>query len=167
MSEQIIIVNKQDDIITYKERQDIKQDDIYRITALWLENSQGDVLLAQRGFNKNYYPVKWGAAAAGMVGKEEKYKETMLREMKEELDLEDIEINEGYKQIVSGERNYFMQWFSAVIDRPSSEFKIQKEEVNTVKWFSKKELLEIIEKSPDIFMESLVVYIKLYYKCDK
>jgi isopentenyldiphosphate isomerase len=167
MSEQIIIVDEQDKIIAYKDRQRIKPGDIYRITALWLENSKGEVLLAQRGLNKNYYPGKWGAAAAGMVDKGENYEKTMLREMREELSLKNIEIVKGYKQTVAEERNYFMQWFSAKVDKPSNKFNIQKEEVNTMKWFSKEELFEVIEKTPDIFMGSLIVYIKLYYKCDK
>ena len=51
MSE-VIIVDEKDNIISYKERKSISQKDIYRVSALWIMNSKGDSLLAQRSFNK-------------------------------------------------------------------------------------------------------------------
>jgi len=51
-SAKIIIVNKNDKIIGYKERGTLKSSDIYRVSSLWIQNSQGKILLAQRSFNK-------------------------------------------------------------------------------------------------------------------
>jgi isopentenyldiphosphate isomerase len=56
MSELIPIVNLDDEIIGYKERSEITLQDIYRVSALWIENSKGEILLAQRGFMKKHNP---------------------------------------------------------------------------------------------------------------
>jgi len=59
-----IIVNEQDEIIGYKPRREITPEDIYRVSALWIENSKWEILLAQRGFMKTNGPGKWWAAVA-------------------------------------------------------------------------------------------------------
>lgn len=61
----IIIVNENDEIIGHKARGTLEQLDIYRVSALWIKNSQGDILLAQRKFTKKHDPGKWGPAVAG------------------------------------------------------------------------------------------------------
>ena len=48
----IVIVNENDEIIGSKERGTLNQSDIYRVSALWIQNSKGEILLAQRSFNK-------------------------------------------------------------------------------------------------------------------
>lgn len=46
--EKQIIVDKDDNVVGAKERNEIVQSDIYRVSCLWLRNLKGDVLLAQR-----------------------------------------------------------------------------------------------------------------------
>lgn len=54
MKNGIVIVNDQDEVIGHKERGTIAQDDIYRVSALWVTNSNGDILLAQRHHTKKH-----------------------------------------------------------------------------------------------------------------
>jgi len=63
----ITIVNEDDEIIWEKDRSDVTQDDIYRVSALEVRNSKGDFLLAQRGFLKRKWPWKRSVAVAGTV----------------------------------------------------------------------------------------------------
>ena len=69
----IILVNENDEIIGYKERGTLDKEDIYRVSALWIQNSKGEILLAQRSFNKNNNPRKWGPAVAGTNDEGESY----------------------------------------------------------------------------------------------
>ena len=85
MSELITIVNLDDEIIGYKPRSEITSQDVYRVSALWIENSKGEILLAQRGFMKRNNPGKWGPAVAGTIDKGESYEENMYKEAEEEL----------------------------------------------------------------------------------
>lgn len=54
----IPIVNDNDKIIGYKPRDDRNTKDMYRVSALWITNSKGDILLAQRAFTKKHNPLK-------------------------------------------------------------------------------------------------------------
>ena len=76
----IPIVNEQDEIIEYKDRNDRSPEEITRITSLWLGNEKGEVLLAQRAFNKKTSPGLWGPAAAGSVEKGETYDSNIIKE---------------------------------------------------------------------------------------
>jgi len=55
----IVIVNDEDEIIGHKERGTLVKEDIYRVAALWVTNSKGEILLAQRQLGKRHDPGKW------------------------------------------------------------------------------------------------------------
>ena len=42
----ISIANENDEVIGYKNRGALKQENIYRVSALWIRNSKDDILLA-------------------------------------------------------------------------------------------------------------------------
>lgn len=51
-----------------KSRDDIDYSkDIFRTASLWITNSNGDILLAQRKFDKKVDPGKWAEAVVGTV----------------------------------------------------------------------------------------------------
>jgi len=162
MSSKIIIVDENDNIITTKERETLEYKDIYRVSALWLTNSKREVLLARRALTKTHSPGKWGPAVAGTVEQGETYDSNIVKEAEEELELNNLEFQKGPKIKISGKHNYFLQWYLLEIDKPLEEFKIQKSEVEEVKWVPKKELLERIEINPDEFIASTKQWIKLF-----
>jgi isopentenyldiphosphate isomerase len=117
----VIIVNDQDEIIGYKERGTVQLEDIYRVSALWVTNSQGDILLAQRSFNKKHHPGGWGPAVAGTVDEDESYEENIIKEATEEVGLKDIKPQKSKKvrvTLATGDHNHFTQWFTLVVDKP-------------------------------------------------
>ena len=82
------IVNENDEIIDYKPRNEIDyKKDYYRIGCLWLTNSKGEVLLAQRLLTKDKDPGMWGPSAAGTLEKGESYESNIYKEAEEELGL--------------------------------------------------------------------------------
>ena len=62
----IPVVDANDIQIGLKEREDITSGDIYRVSALWLTNSNGDVLLTQRSYTKKNSPGAWSAASRAL-----------------------------------------------------------------------------------------------------
>lgn len=154
----IIIVNEQDEIIGYKDRELIDPKDIYRASGLWIKNSKGEILLAQRALTKSHHPGRWGAAAAGTVEEGEDYYSNIVKEAKEELGIENVSFKELIKLRRQTQWNYFVQLYLAVIDKDIGEFKIQKEEVEQIKWFKKDDLLKEIESNPDLFLVSTKGY---------
>lgn len=155
LEERITIVNDQDEVVGSKPYTSVEQNDIYRATGLWVTNSAGDILLAQRSFKKKHDPGKWGPAAAGTVDEGESYEENIIKEAEEELGLTGVRIAKGPKVRITGEHNYFAQWFTAVVDKSATDFKFQELEIEQIKWFKRDELLQEINKQPDDFLKSM------------
>jgi isopentenyl-diphosphate delta-isomerase len=153
--EEIIIVDRNDNQIGTKPRDQITKDDIYRISSCWVRNSKGEVLIAQRSFNKSHDPGKFGPACAGTLATGETYESNAAKELGEELGLKDIELVKGPK--VYNEKNWklFCQWFFVTVDKPAEEFVIQKEEVEQVRWIDEQELIRKIREKPEEFVGTM------------
>ncbi len=151
----IVIVNENDEIINHKKRGTLKPSDIYRVSALWIQNSKGEILLAQRSFNKNHNPGKWGPAVAGTIEEGESYESNIIKEAEEEIGLENHPFQKSVHKFNNGEHKHFTQRFFALVDKEIDEFTIQKEEVEKIKWFTKEELLTELNRFPNKFLKSI------------
>lgn len=54
---------------------------------IWLYTKEGQVLIQQRGRNKDVYPLLWDVSVAGHVGAGEQIEISAVREIKEEIGL--------------------------------------------------------------------------------
>ncbi len=160
----IIIVDESDEIIGSKERGTLNQSDIYRVSALWIQNSKGEILLAQRSFNKNNNPGKWGPAVAGTIDEGESYESNIIKEAEEEIGLKNQDFKKSFHHFHDGEHRHFTQWFFALVDKKIEEFTIQEEEVEKIKWFSKEELLKSLKDAPENFLKVIPECIDFFNK---
>ncbi len=151
----IPVVDEKDEIVECKERETLDRADIYRVAALWVTNGRGKVLLAQRALTKPHSPGKWGPAVAGTVEEGETYEENIIKEAEEEIGLVDIAAIPGPKIKVSGEHNYFCQWFLLTLDKPTAEFQIRKSEVEQVRWISHEDLEKEMQQNQDTFVAGI------------
>lgn len=158
------VVDEDDKIIDYKKREEIDYaHDIYRIGALWLTNSKGQILIAQRKLNKDKDPGKWGPAAAGTLEKGETYKSNIYKEAEEEIGLIGVKFKLGPKQYFHHPRAAHCQWFFASADIRPVEFKLQEEEVEKVAWVNREWLEEDLNKNPDKYVPSMPDILKLLH----
>lgn len=126
----IIIVDENDKEIGLKERGSVDpKKDIVRVSVLWIINSRGQILLAQRKMNKKYNPGKWGPAVGGTVEESETYESNIYKEAEEEIGLTGYEFKMGPKYFQSHPNKRFSQSFRLELDKPLSFFVIQEEEV--------------------------------------
>jgi len=150
-----IIVDESDTPIGFKERSEITSTDIYRATALWLTNSNNEVLLARRAYTKEKDPGVWGPAVGGTVDEGEEYDDNIVKEIKEEigLDIPITNLQRGPKTESKNRLNqkYFIQWYTYTIDLPAEDFIIEPKEVEEVKWFPISRLLDTIASNPEEF----------------
>ena len=151
----IIIVDSKDSFIAFKERDDIVFDDCYRVSALWVENSKGEILLAQRAFTKKNGPGLWWPAVAWTVEEREDYEKNMYKEAQEEIWLSGIMFELWPKEIFHWKHQYFCQWYFCILDRDITQFQLQTEEVENIQWVSKKELIENIRLYPQLYTISM------------
>ncbi|MBQ2835918.1 MAG: NUDIX domain-containing protein [Clostridia bacterium] len=103
-------------------------------------NEKGEVLLQKRSKTKKLWPGLWDITAGGHVLAGEFGEQALIREVKEELG---IQIKEN---IIN---NHFNECYIITKQVEISEIKLQKEEVEEIKWFSKQEILERINNNFD------------------
>lgn len=150
--EEVSIVDDNDKVIGKKWRDELLPTDKVRVVGIWLENSNHEVLIAQRSLNKAVQPGLWGPSAAGTVPAGSLYEETAVRELEEELGLSisDVKISAickySYGDSTTGFR--FITWYKGSTDKKVNEFTLQMEEVSDVKWVAKDELLSDVTSNP-------------------
>lgn len=149
---QIPIVNENDEIIGYKDREDRTPDDIIRTTAIWITDESGNILLQRRKLTKKLNPGKWGQAVGGTVEKDETYESNAYKEMEEEIGVKDVPLTldrKFYGETKIGKR--FCQLYTAQIPR-STTLIPEEAEVEELKWVTKEELNKLLEENPDNFI---------------
>lgn len=152
----IQVVNEQDEIIGVKERTEIDYAiDIYRVSALWITNPHGQILLAKRAMVKDKDPGKWGPAVAGTIDEGETYDENIYKEAQEEIGLSGIEFTKTKKIRITHPRNYFCQWYSAVVDREPRDFTLQEDEVDELAWFDVEKMKQELNINPDTYVPAM------------
>jgi len=159
----IPIVNEQDEIIGYKDRDDRDSKDICRITGLWVTSPDGDILLAQRSFNKKRDPGVWGPAVSGTVEEGETYESNIIKEAEEEIGLRGIPFALGPKMRRSTSHQYFVQFFTAVVPK-DYPFVKSDEEVEAIRWFTKDEMIKLLDEKPEMFTVNYKQYIDCFLK---
>ena len=145
--ELIDIYDENDNYMNYSlERKEVHDKNLWHHhVSAWIMNYKGQVLLQQRALNKKKNPGKW-AKTGGHVDAGETCEEAIKREICEEIGLEVN--NDAIKNIEIFKSNnpnehYFSYGYIFFTDLKEEEFKLQREEVNAVRYFSIEELEEI------------------------
>lgn len=160
----VVVVDDQDQVIGYKKSSEITSERI-RISAIWVENSDGQVLLAQRHRDKWLHPLKWGPAAVGTVEKGESYLDNAYKELFEEIGVEGVKLQEVSKQLYqyrpkNGKRA--CMWYRLTLDWPINQFILQDDEVEQVKWVDKAWLRQDLAENPDKYVPSAQTWPQLF-----
>lgn len=157
----IQVVNENDDLIGHVERSEIDyKTQIYRISAIWIKNSQGQILLAQRTLSKDKDPGMWGPAVVGTLDEGETYEGNAYKEAEEELGITGEKLVKMRKVFVDETRRCFCQWYSLVLDKSEGEFVLQLEEVERVAWVDLDWLRNDLKTNPSKYVPSMPFVIK-------
>jgi 16S rRNA (adenine1518-N6/adenine1519-N6)-dimethyltransferase len=85
-SERFPVVDENDHLLGDAPRVEVHGDNLrHRAVHLFIFNRQGELFLQKRSRWKDRHPLLWDSSAAGHVEAGEKYDETAVRELKEEL----------------------------------------------------------------------------------
>lgn len=140
MSEQEIldIVNENDEVIGSAPRAECHSNPnlIHRVVHCWLINADGQFLWQQRSKLKKQSPGKWDMSCGGHILSGAQPYEELVRELEEELGVKDIELTFIERYIIGNEsQTEMVHLFLGYCDLKESNFTLQKEEVEKVKWF--------------------------------
>lgn len=140
LQELFIIVDEKDNVVGYKTRFECHHNKnlIHRVTNIAIFNTKGEILLQKRSMTKDLYPGFFTLSASGHVSKGESYEQAAKREMEEEIGLKNIPIKEVAKKIVeSDEETEMLTLYKGICEGP---FSFQKDEIQSVKFYSKDEI---------------------------
>ena len=137
-------------------KSEIHSKGFYHNTAhLWLYTTKGDILLAQRSYNKAICPGLWDVSVAGHIDANETIEDGIIREAKEEIGLElskenlqKIGVFPCFQTYSNGIiDNEFHHTFIAQLHVDLSQLTLQKEEVERVKLVSISQFKDLLENS--------------------
>ncbi len=154
----VVIVSEGDEEIGLKSYEELHYEDIYRVTALWLTDLEDEYcLITQRKFTKHNDPGKWMMAVSGTVEEGEDYDSNIVIEIEEEIGLKEVNLKRISKGFVNdGKNKFFVQYYSAQVDKEKVKIVIQQEEVEQYRWILIVELLDWVTKNPEDFVPSML-----------
>lgn len=163
----IPIVNEQDEVIGYKDQNDLVAGDIFRVAGLWIYDSDGNILLARRAENKKRHPGLWAVGVAGTVEEGETYESNIVKEMEEELSITGYiptPVKKDFRTSGYEGLSRFSYHYKVILphDYP---FKKKDDEVAEIRWFTPEELDALVQEKPEIFVPNFRAFYKdfLYY----
>ena len=117
----------------------------HRTNQIWIINDKKQILCQKRSLLKDMNPGKWEALFGGHIKAGQDYVDNALDELREELglvveknDLHFFTIHKSFEH-KEFEGIYYLKWNGNLND-----LHLETEEVDQVKWFEIKELLEVI-----------------------
>ena len=128
----------------------------HKAVAMFMINSNDEVLLQKRSASKKLWPNMWDITAGGHVLAGEFGFEAIIREIKEELgatiDKNDIlfigsAISTNIKNDIIN--RHFNEFYIINKDIDISNLTLQEDEVSEIKWFSKEEITQRINNNYD------------------
>lgn len=137
---------------TIKRGNAFAEGEYYVCCEVWLQNSEGKLLLTQRHPDKKAGGL-WEFTGGGVLAGETT-KQAAVRELKEELGIS-IEEAELSLLDVYQHKNYFMDIFVVKKDMDPKTLVLQPEEVVDAKWVSHEELLQMIEEKQVVWSVGL------------
>lgn len=160
--EKIIIVDELNNKIGVKYRDEIDHEvDRYQCTGLWVTNSKGEVLIAQRKLTKEEDPGKWGCAVAGTVEEGETFETNIYKEAEEEIGLKGVVFEVGPLQKNEKPRKNYAQWFVVRVDLPVESFYLQEDEVEQITWIQPEKLVDDVKNDPKKYLNSFISVLPL------
>ncbi len=168
MSDTVVVVDDNDEIIRIRPRSEQRPDERTRMTVVWVQNSQGELLIAQRSRHKKNYPNLWGPACAGTVEEGETYGQNAIKELHEEIGLTGFPLQKMQKVRWDGGPGDIRMGMNYMVmcDWPAEEFKLQQTEVDNVRWISKEKLLQELAETPEIYLSNTLKWLELLHLVD-
>ncbi len=126
----------------------------HRAVYAFIIDKNSNILLQKRSAKKKLWPNMWDVTVGGHVDAGEFGRQSLIREVKEELGIDitddDIKYLVGSSSInIKGDiiNKHYNECYLITKDIDTSKIKLQEEEVSEVKYFSKEEVLSMIENN--------------------
>lgn len=129
-----------------------------RIARVFLQNSQGKILIQKRSENHPWLPGRWDHSASGHVDAGETYMEAAIRELQEEVGITNVKLSQSGKFYIVERGGFGMKKsFNMIfIGKFEGNVKIDNIEVTDYRWASPKDIKKEIKDNPDAFTPGFI-----------
>jgi 16S rRNA (adenine1518-N6/adenine1519-N6)-dimethyltransferase len=133
---------------------------IHRVVRISILDQEDRLLVQKRSLQKELFPGRWDNSAAGHVDAGETYKQAALRELHEELGLQDVElqkVGDYYVDVTDGWRRMkrFTRSYKITLQDPLPSFKLPEDEVESTEWMEVANVKKLVADHPEQVTDGL------------
>lgn len=165
MKEFVVLVNPADEVLGLMEKQQAHVNGLlHRAFSVFLFNSKGEMLLQKRASEKYHSPNQWTNAVCSHPRIDETYLDGAKRRVKEELGI-NAELSEKFNFIYKadvGSGLWEHELDYVFIGNYESDFNLNKNEVEEVRYISMEDLDKEIVEYPENFTEWFKIILQEY-----
>ncbi|SDQ05449.1 isopentenyl-diphosphate delta-isomerase [Chryseobacterium soldanellicola] len=165
MEEFVVLVNPADEVLGLMEKQQAHVNGLlHRAFSVFLFNDKGEMLLQKRASEKYHSPGQWTNAVCSHPRNNESYLDGAKRRVKEELGIE-TELSEKFNFIYKadvGNGLWEHELDHVFIGTYNSEFNLNQNEVEQVRYISIEDLDKEIAENPEKFTEWFKIILEEY-----
>ncbi|HCH28107.1 MAG TPA: NUDIX hydrolase [Ruminococcaceae bacterium] len=121
----------------------LKPGEYHLVVHIWIISFDGRILIQRRSTERKLMPGEWAATSGAVIAGESSFKAAQ-RELAEELGIK-AEADNLFKLLRLKRKNSFLDVWLTFSDVKAEDLKLQKSEVDTVKWVKTDELVSMIE----------------------
>ena len=159
--ELVQVVDEMDNIIWYKSRKDLTDNDVWRIIVVNIYDETWEYILVQeRSKLKKLDAWLWSLAVAWTLDKDDTYESCAIREIEEEIWVVCKDIKELSKVFYKSSLWYRQCVIYNAYISIDTNIIIQEEEVEQVKWVWWKELKRWVNSNPEDFTKYTIEILK-------
>ncbi|HEY7367087.1 MAG TPA: isopentenyl-diphosphate Delta-isomerase [Nitrosopumilaceae archaeon] len=169
----LILVDKNDNPIGLEEKMKchLPNGKLHRAFTALLFDKEGKLVLTRRSPSKMLWPGDWDGTVASHPRKNETYISSAERRMPEEIGISckfdylfKFEYHVPYKNI--GSENEICGTLLGLIEK-SSKFNLVEDEISEIKWSSPKQLMDELQKNPEIYCPWMIIALYLLPNSEK
>jgi len=171
--EYVILVDKNDNPLGLEEKVKchLPNGKLHRAFTALIFDKEGRLLVTRRSLSKMLWPGYWDGTVASHPREKETYVSSAERRMPEEIGISckfdylfKFEYHVPYKDV--GSENEICATLLGIVEK-SSKFSLVKEEIAEIKWITADELIEDLQKNPEIYCPWMLIAIYLLPKSEK
>ena len=149
------VVDENDEVIRQETRDNVHQDDLlHRAVHMFAFNKRKELFLQKRSRLKDNHPGVWDSSAAGHLNAGEGYEPTAIRELEEELGIENAEVQEIAR--ISACENTGWEHVRLYLTLHDGAVRFPCSEVEAGEWFVLDEIRAWVEARPEDFASGFV-----------
>ena len=162
------IVDKNDKIIgkINSEMQSTVKPSQLRFINIILINDNEEILVPKRSSNRKIFPNCYDFSVGGHVNSGEEYIEAAYRELKEELGIKNVELQEiAYFSPFKSSSNTFQKVYILKYNEPIIYYDHQG--IEKLYYMTKKEIIELLQDKPEMFKTDYFFVMNYLFKNEK